>query len=163
LKEFKTSFAPISNEETLVLILGSLPGEKSLAMNEYYGHPRNRFWKIIAKFTNNNFPTTYSEKKELLLKNKIAVWDIVKQGDRKGSLDTAILNEMPNDIDVFIATHKKLKAIFFNGKKTELLYDKYLQRKEKLHYYSLPSTSPANAAFSDEKLYEHWKQIQLFL
>lgn len=112
----KSSFPPISNKETSILILGSLPGEKSLALQEYYSHDRNRFWKIIATITNNNIPNSYLEKKELLLKNQIGVWDVVSSATRIGSLDTAIKNVAPNDLAYFIASHKNLKVIGFNRK-----------------------------------------------
>lgn len=156
----KTSFEYISNQDAEILILGSLPGDTSLAINEYYGHPQNRFWKIISTITNSKLPKTYSEKIELLLTNKIALWDVVKTADRQGSLDTAIKNVNTNPIDKFIEQHKNLRIIGFNGKKAELLFDKHFTRVENLNYISLPSTSPANRSISEEIILKMWQNLK---
>ncbi len=155
----KSSFAPISNPDITTLILGSLPGDKSLELNEYYGHPRNRFWKTIAAITNNEEPTSYEDKKALLLKSKIGLWDIAHKAIRKGSLDSAMQNEQPNDIPNFITAHGNLKTIAFNGKKSQALFDKYFERNEGIKYLCLPSTSPANAGFSFETICKIWQQL----
>lgn len=155
----KTSFDPISNGDTTILILGTMPGDKSLELGEYYGHSRNRFWKIISTITKNNLPLTYSEKKTLLLKSKIGIWDVAHKANRKGSLDSAIEDEEPNDLDNFIATHKNLKVIGFNGTKSKALFDKYFDRKSGLKYISLPSTSPANTGIDFENICKQWRQI----
>lgn len=157
--EQKFSFPPISDQNTEILILGSLPGERSLEMQEYYAHPNNRFWKLIAEITNKELPTNYAEKKELLLKNKIGVWDVVREAKRQGSLDTNIIDESPNDLESFIANHKNLKTIVFNGSKAQKLFDKYFQRKSNLTYLQLPSTSPANANYNFERLKGSWNAI----
>lgn len=155
----KTSFSPISNSETTVLILGTMPGEKSLELEEYYGHPRNRFWKIISKITNNKLPTTYPDKKILLLKTKIGIWDVAHKANRKGSLDSAIQDEEPNDLDSFISLHRNLKVIGFNGAKAESLFEKYFDRKKGIKYISLPSTSPANTNIDFDSICKIWQQI----
>ena len=155
----KTSFDPISNDNSSILILGTLPGDKSLDLGEYYGHPRNKFWKIISTITNNELPLTYSGKKALLLKTKIGIWDIAHKANREGSLDSAIENEEPNDLEGFIARHKNLKVIGFNGIKAKTLYDKYFDRKSDIKYILLPSTSPANAGISFDNICEQWLQI----
>lgn len=155
----KKSFDPISKTDTTVLILGSMPGDKSLELGEYYGHSRNRFWEIISTITNSDFPETYADKQSLLFKSKIGVWDIVHKANRKGSLDTAIEDEIPNDLDDFITKHKHLKVIGFNGKKSEALYDKYFARSPNIKYISLPSTSPANAGISFEGICERWREV----
>jgi hypoxanthine-DNA glycosylase len=155
----KTSFSPISNSETTVLILGTIPGDKSLELEEYYGHPRNRFWKIISEITNNELPITYPDKKELLLKTKIGIWDVAHKANRKGSLDSAIQDEEPNDLDSFISLHKNLKVIGFNGAKAESLFEKYFDRKQGIKYLSLPSTSPANAGIDFDSICTIWRQI----
>lgn len=158
----KTSFDPISNPDITILILGTMPGDKSLELNEYYGHPRNRFWKVLSTITNNDLPLTYPEKKELLLKTKIGVWDIVHKANRKGSLDVDIVDEVPNDLDNFIANHKSLKVIGFNGKKAQALFDKYFERNDNIKYIPLPSTSPANAGISFERMCHLWRELLLF-
>ncbi len=155
----KTSFDPISNNNTTVLILGTMPGDKSLKIGEYYGHPGNKFWKIISTITDNNLPLTYSDKKELLLNSKIGVWDVAHSAKRRGSLDSAIQEEVPNDIDSFIARHSKLKIIAFNGSKSEKLFDKYFNRNSRIRYISLPSSSPANTGIDFEAICNKWRQI----
>ncbi len=155
----KTSFDPISNSDTTILILGTMPGDKSLDLGEYYGHSRNRFWKIISTITSNTLPLTYADKKELLIKSKIGVWDVAHKANRKGSLDSAIEDEEPNDLEGFIARHKNLKVIGFNGTKSEALFDKYFDRKIDLKYISLPSTSPANTGIDFDNICKLWRQI----
>jgi hypoxanthine-DNA glycosylase len=155
----KSSFGPISNADTTILILGTMPGDKSLALNEYYGHPGNRFWKIISTITGNDFPLTYPDKKKLLLKTTIGIWDVIHHANRKGSLDSAIEEEEPNDLASFITKHKKLKVIGFNGAKSESLFDKYFDRKSGLKYISLPSTSPANTGIDFDNICKLWERI----
>lgn len=155
----KTSFDPISNPDTTILILGTMPGDKSLELGEYYGHSRNKFWKIISTITNNELPLTYSDKKALLLKSKIGIWDVAHKANRKGSLDSAIEDEEPNDLNNFIARHKNLKVIGFNGTKSQSLFDKYFDRKSDLKYISLPSTSPANTGIDFDTICKLWRQL----
>lgn len=155
----KTSFDPISNADTAILILGTMPGDKSLELGEYYGHSRNRFWKIISTITNNDLPLTYADKKALLLKTKIGIWDVAHKANRKGSLDSAIEDEEPNHLENFIAGHKNLKIIGFNGAKSKALYDKYFDRKTGIKYISLPSTSPANTGIGFDNICKQWRQI----
>ncbi|MDR1699074.1 MAG: DNA-deoxyinosine glycosylase [Prevotellaceae bacterium] len=158
--DVKTSFPSISDKNTTILILGTIPGEDSLAKNEYYTDSRNRFWKIIAKITNQiDVPLTYEMKKYMLLDSGIGVWDVAHRGIRKGSLDSAIKDEKPNDLNKFIETHKKLKIIAFNGTKAEELFDKYFSRKSSLKYISLPSTSGTNTRFTFEEMCEKWQKI----
>lgn len=155
----KISFEPISNSEITVLILGTAPGDKSLELGEYYGHPRNRFWKIISTLTENDLPISYSDKKSLLQCTKIGIWDVAHKVIRKGSLDNAIKSEEPNDLDNFIEEHKDLKIIGFNGKKAEELFNKYFNIKDNLIYISLPSTSPANTGFDFDEICKEWRII----
>ncbi len=155
----KQSFPPISNQTAEILILGSLPGEKSLAMHEYYAHPQNKFWRIIAAITNNKTPVTYREKTSLLINNRLGVWDVVRQAKRIGSLDTNIVDEVPNNLDDFISRHKKLKVIGFNGTKSLKLYDKYFKRCEHIKYIHLPSSSPANARIKFDEICEKWRTL----
>lgn len=155
----KISFDAISNPKTTILILGTMPGDKSLELGEYYGHPRNRFWKIISTITNNDLPLTYTDKKSLLLKTKIGIWDVAHKANRKGSLDRAIEDTEPNDLDNFIARHKNLKVIGFNGTKSETLFDKYFDRRNDIKYISLPSTSPANTGIDFDNICKQWRQL----
>ncbi len=155
----KKSFQPIEDINIEILILGTLPSEKSLEAREYYAHPQNRFWKTIAKITNNELPTDYESKKQLLLRHKIGLWDVVMQANRRGSSDSTIQNELPNPLDKFISKHLNLKVVAFNGKTAEKLFDNYFKRREGIKYLSLPSTSPANASCSLETLIENWQKI----
>lgn len=155
----KQSFQPLATDDAEVLILGSIPGDRSIELQQYYGHLQNRFWQVIAAITGSELPTTYTEKRQMLVTNRISLWDVANRANRVGSLDSNIRNEEPNDIEAFIAQHSKLKTIAFNGKKAELLYDKYFERSAQIQYISLPSTSPANAACKLYDLQERWKEI----
>lgn len=155
----KTSFDPISNADTTILILGTMPGDKSLELGEYYGHPRNRFWKIISTITNNDLPLNYPDKQKLLLKSKIGIWDVAHKANRKGSLDSAIEDEEPKNLNDFISRHKNLKVIGFNGTKSQTFFDKYFNKKAEIKYISLPSTSPANTGINFDNICKLWRQI----
>ncbi|MFD1771058.1 DNA-deoxyinosine glycosylase [Sphingobacterium suaedae] len=160
---FKTSFAPILPENSKILILGSLPGDRSLAEQQYYAHPQNRFWKTIANLFNEPFPLTYPERIELLHRKHIALWDVCRTAIRKGSMDTDINQEEPNPIHRLLEQQPDIKTICFNGQKAKTLYDKYFDRQAHILYLSLPSTSPANASFNQQRLQEKWQDIRTFL
>ena len=155
--EYKTSFLPVSTADTEILILGTLPGDRSLQLGEYFGHPRNRFWKIIAGITGSPVPESYTQKLDLLHTHRIGLWNVLHSATRKGSLDGAIRNEQPNDLPAFIASHEKLKVIGFDGLKPEAYYNRYFSRNKDLSYLSLPSCSPANARYSLERLCSEWE------
>lgn len=155
----KKSFAPLVWEDTEILILGTMPGDRSLEVGEYYAHSRNRFWKIIATITEEEVPTTYGEKKSLLKRNKIGLWDVAKAVNRKGSLDTNITNAVPNDLEEFLKSNKKIKVIGFNGNKSANLFAKFFSRKSNIVYYNLASTSPANTGINFEQICKEWKRI----
>ncbi len=153
------SFEPIVNEQSRILILGSMPGIKSLEENQYYAHPRNAFWQIMFRLFNTEFSNNYEDRKNLILKNNLALWDTLKLCFRKGSLDTNIKNEEANEIHQLLEKYPKIHSIIFNGKAAEKFYKRYFQNKNPIKYYQLPSTSPANASKRfDEKLAE-WKLI----
>jgi hypoxanthine-DNA glycosylase len=155
----KMSLDAISNVDTRILILGTIPGDKSLLQNEYYANKRNKFWKIIATITNVSLPFTYQDKIELLHSNHIGIWDVVHKANREGSLDAAIKDEYPNDIYGFISKHNNLRVICFNGTKSQSLYDKYFIRETSIKYVLLPSTSSANARMAFDNICKQWKQI----
>ncbi len=155
----KQSFPPLLCNEPQVLILGSIPGDRSIEMQQYYGHPQNRFWRVLAMVFEADIPANYEEKKGLLADNNIALWDVAHRASRKGSMDSAIRDEEPNDIVKLLAENKTIQTIAFNGKKAEQLFDRYFERFPNIRYLSMPSTSPANAACGFEKLCKHWKQI----
>ena len=145
-----------------VLILGTFPSVRSRALGFYYGHPQNRFWKVLAHLTNESIPQTIQEKKALLLKHHIAIGDVIKSCDIIGSSDSSIKNVVPMDISI-ILEHCQIEQIYANGQTAAKLYQKYLQPKIQKEIITLPSTSPANATYSLEKLIESWQQIQSFL
>ncbi|MBE6686617.1 MAG: DNA-deoxyinosine glycosylase [Ruminococcaceae bacterium] len=150
---------PVYNKESKILILGSFPSVKSRESNFFYGHKQNRFWKLISLLLNENEPKTNEEKKDLLLKNRIALWDVVESCDIEGSADSSIKNVKPNDIS-FILENSKVERIYVNGRTAEKYYNKYIKPTLGKQAYCLPSTSPANAAWGMEGLLEAWRIIK---
>ncbi len=148
----KTSFPPIADNKSRILILGSLPGEMSLEKSEYYAHPRNVFWRIMCNIFSGQYVEDYQKRCEMLLQNKIALWDVVHSAERKGSLDTAIKDETVNNLIDFLYRHKGVNKILLNGGKAAVLFKRHC-KDIKIETISLPSTSPANAGMRyDEKL-----------
>lgn len=154
------SFPAISNKEAKVLILGTMPGVQSLKLNQYYGHNQNAFWKILFTIFEEPFSQDYEIRKEVVLKNNIAVWDVLQTCVREGSLDSAIEQEVPNDFNAFLAAHPNIEYIFFNGQKAAHYFKKYVSVSEKYKLHTLPSTSPAHASLSFELKKEAWQIIQ---
>ena len=154
------SFPPISSSEATLLILGTMPGTKSLELQQYYGHPRNNFWPIIFKILNEDFTDNYESRKSILLKNNIALWDVLQFCDRIGSLDSAIKNEISNDFNIFLEEHPNIKTIVFNGQKAAALFKKYVVLSRSYELITLPSTSPANASKTFDSKLNEWKKIR---
>lgn len=148
-------FGPIFDEDSKILILGSLPSKKSREDGFYYGHPKNRFWKLLALLTNSKEPVTTSEKIKLLQKNHIALWDAIRSCEILASKDESIINVETNDI-AGLLERTKIEKIFANGRKAYEIYEKLIFQKTKIESVYLPSTSPANASYSLEKLKETW-------
>lgn len=151
-------FKPVYTKESQTLILGSLPSVKSRQNQFYYGHPQNRFWKVIASVLNVPVPASVEEKKSILLENKIALWDVIYECDIVGSSDSSIKNVVPCDI-VSIIKKTNIKKIYCNGQTAGKLYKQFIFPQTHFDAEVLPSTSPANAAWSFEKLLERWKEI----
>ena len=135
----------ICDENSRILILGTMPGEESLRRQEYYGNPRNLFWKLMGEITGEQAPTVYEQKKTYLLHHGIALWDMCAVCARLGSLDSNIKDELPNDISAFVATHPNIKVIGLNGSKSANMFRKYVGSIEDIEVLELPSSSPANA------------------
>lgn len=152
------TFAPIYDKKCTILILGSLPSVKSRENAFYYGHPQNRFWRVLAELFQCPLPQTIAEKKKMLLANHIAIWDVIKQCDIIGSSDSSIKNVTANDMNV-ILKHANIKAIYANGNKAYELYKKHCYPLCKREIIKLPSTSPANASYQLPKLTAAWKTI----
>ncbi len=155
-------FSPVFNRESRILILGTFPSVKSREQNFYYGHPQNRFWKVLADITKEPIPTSIHEKQQLLLSHHIAVWDVIHSCEIIGSSDSSIRNVVPADLPGLIPL-TCVEAIFGNGAKACQLFDTYtapiLSDYPKLtHIKKLPSTSPANASWSFERLAAYWRE-----
>ena len=154
------TFEPIYNKNSRILILGSFPSVKSRENNFYYGHPQNRFWKVIAGVTGNPVPVSIEEKKELLLNNHIAIWDVIASCSIQGSSDSSIRDVVVNDFTK-VLQESSIQTIYVNGNKAYELYDKYAKPKTGIEAVKLPSTSPANAAWKLDKLVEAWGEALL--
>jgi len=152
---------PVFNEQSSILILGTFPSVKSREGNFFYHHPQNRFWKVLAAVFGREVPDTVEKKKKFLLENHIAVWDVIATCDIAGSSDSSIRNVIPNDLNV-ILKKAEIKEIYANGATAAKLYDKYCKSILKKEVVRLPSTSPANAAFSLEELIEEWDVIKKY-
>ncbi len=152
------SFEPVYDENSRILILGTLPSVASRENNFYYGHRQNRFWKLMAQLLDAPLPETIDEKKQMLLKNHIALWDVIQSCDIRGSSDSSIKNVEPTDIRKILAT-ADIKQIYANGNKAGQLYKKYQLPMTGKEALVLPSTSPANAAWTFDKLCAAWEPI----
>lgn len=155
----KYSFLPIEDGLLEVLILGSLPGDRSIAENQYYAHPRNRFWTLMAKLLKQELPSSYDERIQMLLKAHIGLWDVAHSAVRSGSADTNIECPIPNNIPSLISRNHNLKTIVFNGKKAEALFKKFISTPTNIRILPKPSTSPANARMDLEALAHEWQKI----
>lgn len=157
-------FPPLYNEESRILILGSFPSVKSREMAFFYGHPQNRFWKLLSRLLEAPFPETVPERRAFLLAHRIAVWDVIASCEIHGSSDASIRNAVPNDLRQ-ILDHAQIRQIYVNGQTAGRLYRKYQERPLREDYGEcakaivLPSTSPANAAWTMDRLAEAWGVI----
>ena len=153
------TFGPVYNKNSKILILGSFPSVKSRELNFYYGHPQNRFWKLMSKIYNEEIGDEIDIKKQFLSKNNIALWDSLKSCEIKGSSDASITNVEINDIEELIKK-SNISKIIFNGKTAYNLFVKNadMTKYSNLEIRILPSTSPANAAYSLDKLFDIWSK-----
>lgn len=151
-------FPPLYDEKSEILILGSFPSVKSREEMFFYGHPQNRFWRVTAAVFGDAVPKTIAEKKAFLLKHHIALWDVIGACEITGSSDSSIRNVQVNDLSL-ILQKANIKCIYVNGKTAEKYYKRYTEKETGREAICLPSTSPANAAWSSEKLIAAWKRI----
>ncbi len=158
-KHISHTFSPVYDTNSEILVLGSFPSVKSREEGFYYGHPRNRFWKVMSAICNRVEPQTIEEKKKMLLENHIAIWDVIDSCDIKGSSDSSIKNVVPADI-AGLLEKTQINKIFANGKTAGRLYEKFVKDNVGMDITVLPSTSPANAASSLEQLIESWRSIR---
>lgn len=166
-----TGFPPIATPDVRVLILGSMPGVRSLELHQYYGHPRNLFWPLMAELVGVPINAPYPERLALLNAAGIGLWDSLKAAVRPGSLDSSIIRdtEVANDFPTFLAQHPQVRAIAFNGKKSEDVFTKHILNAghaalfEDIALLALPSTSPANAAIPLAEKQNRWRTILAYL
>ena len=152
------TFEPVFDRDSKILILGSFPSVKSRENHFYYGHPQNRFWKVLARIFEEKVPETIEEKKQFLLEHRIAVWDVIESCTIIGSSDSSIKDVVVNDFSR-ILENSEIEAIYVNGGKAYELYHKFAEKQTGVMAIKLPSTSPANAAWNLERLCGAWKQI----
>lgn len=150
---------PVYDENSKVLILGSFPSVKSREAQFFYGHPQNRFWKVVASVFEDELSETIDEKRAFLIRNNIAVWDVIHSCDITGSSDASIKNVVPNDLSI-ILNNANIRNIYVNGKTAYKYYEKYTKELIKREAICLPSTSPANAAWNMDRLISEWKVIK---
>lgn len=154
------SFAPVSNAQARILILGSMPGKESLKQNQYYAHPQNAFWKIMGELVGAHPHLPYEERLHNLIAAHIALWDVLASCERESSLDSHIRKEIANDFAAFFAQHPHITHVFFNGAKAEQCFKRFVLGKQKLPpliFQRLPSTSPAHAGMRFEEKLKVWK------
>lgn len=158
------TFEPIYNQDSKILILGTFPSVKSREGHFYYHHPRNRFWNVLSSIIGVRKPETIEDKKNMLLQHRIALWDVIYSCDIKASSDSSIQNVVPNDIGKLLDCCN-IETIYANGGKAYELYNRYCYKNTQKDIIKLPSTSPANASYSFERLVESWSsaiQLELF-
>lgn len=160
------SFSPVSNADARVLILGSVPGKKSLEKHQYYGHPLNAFWKIMGEIAGAHPDLAYKKRLDALKASGIALWDVLASCVRKSSLDSHIQEEAANDFAAFFAAHPLVAHVFFNGAKAEQSFRRFVLGKQdlpSLKFHRLPSTSPAHAGMRYADKLEAWRVIKRYL
>ncbi len=150
------TFGPVFDADSHILILGSFPSVKSREQGFYYGHPQNRFWRVMAQVLQCNLPQTVEEKTSMLLEHHVALWDVVERCELIGSSDSSIRNVEPVNLQMLLE-HSNVHTLFANGKTAGRLYQTLIQPSTGMEITILPSTSPANAAFTFERLVEIWE------
>lgn len=153
------NISPVYDENSRILILGSFPSVKSRESGFFYGHPQNRFWRLLACIFEEEVPDTVEQKKAFLLRNQIAVWDVIASCEITGSADSSIKKAVPNDISSIVEACK-IEQIYCNGNQSYRLYRKYMEPEINREAICLPSTSPANAAWNLERLTERWSIVR---
>ena len=153
---------PVYNENSRVLILGSFPSVRSREVGFFYGHPQNRFWKTLAELFGESLPQSIEEKRAFLLCHRIALWDVIASCEIVGSSDASIRNVRPNDLSAVLKC-APIGAIFTNGKTAHRLYGRYLRGVTGRDAIALPSTSPANAAWTQDRLNSAWSALKDYL
>jgi TDG/mug DNA glycosylase family protein len=161
-------FPPIARRDAHTLILGSLPGRRSLEMRQYYAHPQNSFWRIIGRLFATGEMPPYPQRLRILTANRIAVWDVLAAAQRPGSLDSSIVHAsaLANDFRAFFRAHPRIRRVFFNGRKAAQLYERFVlpglgAEHAELRYETLPSTSPAHAGVTFTGKLAQWTVLKV--
>ena len=154
------TFGPLYNEDSRILILGSIPSPASREAGFYYGHPRNRFWQMMADLCGMPLPESVEEKKALVLSRGLALWDVIEECDIIGAADSSVKNAVPTDIPSLLGK-TQIQTILCNGALSKKIYDQYQLPRTGIPAQKMPSTSPANAAWSLERLKEEWGKALL--
>jgi hypoxanthine-DNA glycosylase len=157
----KHPIQPVYDKNSKILILGSFPSVKSREQLFFYGHPQNRFWRVLSEIFEAPVPKTVEEKRSLLLSSKIALWDVIASCEITGSSDTSIKNVVPNDLSKILDC-ADIERIFLNGKTAEKYYNKFFRNTINIEAICLPSTSPANAVYTLNRLLESWRIIKFY-
>lgn len=155
----KIAFPPIVDKDSRILLLGTMPGEESLRLQQYYGHKSNQFWKILFTLFNKPFFSDYEERKKLVKDNNIALWDVLSSCEGEGSADSCIKNEAANDFESFFAAYPQIKVIFFTSAKAAEFYKRYIGFDDSRTYHTLPSPSSAYAKMRLKEKIEKWKVL----
>ncbi|MBR1383230.1 MAG: DNA-deoxyinosine glycosylase [Ruminococcus sp.] len=158
LKHIVHDFEPVYDKKSRILILGSLPSVKSREQGFYYGHPQNRFWRVMAALFNEELPTDIPSKKKLLLCHGVALWDVISECDISGSSDASIKNAVPAKLQT-VLSKADIKRIYVNGTTAKRIYDRHQRNKLGREALLLPSTSPANASIKLNELIDAWRVI----
>ena len=153
---------PVYDENSKALILGSFPSVASREVCFFYGHPQNRFWRVLSELLGVSMPCSVTDKKKLLISHGIALWDVIASCEIIGSADSSIKDVVPNDLGMILKT-ADIRAVFVNGKTALKYYNKYLRDSVEKEAICLPSTSPANAALSVSDLVEKWSVIKEYI
>jgi double-stranded uracil-DNA glycosylase len=160
-------FAPIEDRRAKTLILGSLPGRRSLEAGQYYAHPHNAFWKLIGAIFDTDGGLPYAQRVRILTRHRIALWDVLAAAERPGSLDSSIVHATAraNDFEEFFRAHPHIRRVFFNGRKAEEVFHRFVLPKlgsefSGIRYECLPSTSPAHAGMTFAKKLDRWHEIK---
>jgi hypoxanthine-DNA glycosylase len=159
----KAAFPPLVDANSKILILGTMPGEKSLKLQQYYGNRGNHFWKLLYNVLDKPFTEDYENRKNLLNDSGIALWDVLANCEREGSLDSNIKNAQANNFEAFHELYPQIKIVFFSSKNAEKFYEKFAGKKNGIEYYTLPSPSGANATKNFQQKLDEWKLITKFL
>jgi hypoxanthine-DNA glycosylase len=159
----KSALLPIVDHSSTILILGTMPGEKSIELQQYYGNKGNLFWKILFLILHEPFSINYDERKALLSKHGIALWNALAACEREGSRDDKIRNPVVNDFKTFFQAHPNIRYVFFESIAAARMYAKYAFKSDAVSYFTLPSTSGLNAGISFDDKLRQWQQLTKFI